>query len=308
MNSIHYIVLGAKTPTARQYLGQLADRGIKAENITAIDMKPSTMSYGENDVIPVFETGAYKNNLNKKSALVVLAESKTTFIDIADTHLDDDHRVLDLTGHFIDDPDAVYAPATGKLVIQPSPTARMIDQIVGRLPKSPQSMHVELLLPTSYFGKDAMDELFNQVKQFLMTDDLDNSVFDKKIAFNVLPVAGHVTDNGDSIEEHRIQTELSKLCDKIEQITVSTSVVPVFTGLSAHLTFDFGDKAPSPSEINKVMRSDTSIRLISPDSDMQYGTPAEIIGDTLINVSRVRRDARHNNVASLWAMIDHTKF
>lgn len=308
MNSIHYIVLGAKSPTGRQYLSLLAERGVKAEIITAIDIKPASMSYGEDDVIPVFEVSAYKNNPHKKSALVILAESKTAFIDIADTHLDNDSNVLDLTGHFIDDPEAVYAPATGKLVIQPSPTARMIEQITARLPKKPHSIHVELLLPTSYFGQDAMDELFNQVKQFLMTDDLDAGVFDKKIAFNVIPVAGHVTDRGDSIEEHRIQAELIKLCAGIDKIIVNTCVVPVFTGLSASLTYTYDENAPTPSDVTKALRADTTIRLISADSDMQYATPAEIIGDTLINVSRVRRNPMHKNMLSLWAMIDHTKF
>ncbi len=308
MNSIHYIVLGAKSPTARQYLTELAERGVKAEVITAIDTKPSSMSFGEDDVIPVFEISSYKTHQHKKTALVVLAEAKTAFIDIADTHLDDDLNVLDLTGHFIDDPDAVYAPATGKLIIQPSPTARMIEQIIARLPQKPKSVHAELLLPTSYFGQDAMDELFNQVKQFLMTDDLDAGVFDKKIAFNVIPVAGHVTDRGDSIEEHRIQTELIKLCDGIDKIIVSACVVPVFTGLSASLTFTYDENAPTPSEVTKALRSDTSIRLISAESDMQYATPAEIIGDTLINVSRVRRNPNHKNTLLMWAMIDHTKF
>lgn len=309
MNTIHYMILGAKSPTGRNYMQTLALKGVDAKNIIAIDSKTASMSYGDDDVIPVFDSGAYKNHAMRKIALVVLAEAKAEFIAIADQHLDDGLRLLDITGHFIDDPDAVLAPAEGMLVVQPSVGARAVAKVIKKLAKTPTALHVHTLLPVSTFGKEGMDELFQQVRQFLVTDELDAGVFPKKIAFNVIPYAGDLGDDGTSAEEHRMSVELRKLLPDLQSVFISTAIVPVFIGLSLNITLQFAKgQAPDMHEAMTLLRTNKTIRIIDPSSELVTASPAEISGDDGLFVSRLHNPAHMPDALSMWVMVDNTIF
>ncbi len=307
MNTIHYMILGAKSPLGRTYIQSLADKGVDAKEVTAIENKPSSMSYGENDVIPIFGTEAYKHHEKRKKVLVVLADTKQDYIDIADTHLDENLNVLDLTGRFIDDPDAVLAPNTGKLVVQASAASRALHAIISRLDPKPESLIASVMLPASMFGKDGMDELFQQVRQFLVTDDLDAQVFPKKIAFNLIPYAGDVGDDGHSTEEHRMSTELQKLLPGVAHFSVSAAIVPVFIGLSMQVVLRFAEgQAPSAKDAGQLLRQSKTIRIIDPASDLVAASPAEITGEDALYISRLHNPVHMKDALFMWVMLDNT--
>lgn len=307
MKTIHYIVLGAKSPQGRGFIQSLVAAGSEPSGVTAIDVKSGVMSFGENDTLSVQEPGAYKHLAQREKAQLVLAEAKPALVDIADDHLDDGGQVLDLTGHFLNDPEAVLAPAKGKLVVQPSVPARIIDRLMKTLPGKPDTIHLTALLPASHFGKDGMDELYQQVRQFLVAEELDNSVFNKKLAFNVIPYAGDLGDDGLSVEENRLFAELRKLLPGVEEITISTAVVPVFIGVSLQIIVHyFKGGAPSPKEAALAWHRDRSIRVIDPQSELAAASPAEIVGDDMISISRLHTPPGLKHSLSFWAMADNT--
>lgn len=309
MNTIHYMILGAKSPLGRQYVQALAAQGVPAEAVTAIEIKPASMSYGENDVIPVVACDAYRHHDKRKQALVVLADTKQDYIDIADTHLDNDLRVLDLTGRFIGDPDAVLAPQSGKLVVQASAASRALYTIVARLDVAPDSLIANTLLPASAFGKDGMDELFQQVRQFLVTDDLDAQVFPKKLAFNLIPYAGDLGDDGHSTEEHRMSLELKKLLPDVDNVALSVAIAPVFIGTSIQVVLRFAEgQGPSAHEAAAMLRQDKKIRIIDPASELVTASPAEITGEDVLYISRLHTPAGMSDALSFWVMLDNTVF
>lgn len=306
MNTIHYIVVGAKSPAGRAYVSILADRGLDIKNVTAIDTKPGQMSYGEDGTLTIVDPSAYKQIPNRLHAQMVLAASSQALIDLADDHLDDDGHLLDLTGHFLTDPDAVLAPAEGHLIVQPSTVARMTQRLINGLPVPPTSVHINLLLPASHFGKDGMDELFQQIRQFVVAEDLDNSVFSKKLAFNVLPFAGTLGDDGVASEEVRFLAELKHLFPDMN-IILNAVVVPVFIGLSAQIVVQFEEgKEVGPAAAMSAWRRDRDIRVIDPQSELIAASPAEIAGDDLISVSRVHTPPGQSQALSFWAVVDNT--
>lgn len=309
MNTIHYMILGAKTPTGRNYIQTLVAQGVTSDAVTAIDAKPSSMSYGEDEVITVFAPDAYKHHEKRAKSLVVLADSKQDYIDIADTHLDNDFHVLDLTGRFIDDPDAVLAPQVGKLVVQASPTARALYTIVSRLGQTVESLTVSAMLPASAFGTTAMDELYQQTRQFLVTDELDTQVFPKKLAFNLIPYAGDLGEDGQSTEEHRMHMEVKKLMPDVENVSITASIIPVFIGLSLNVLIRFPEgEAPSAREAASVLRQDRRINIIDPASELVTASPAEIAGADGLYISRLHSPAHMKDALSFWVMLDNTVF
>jgi aspartate-semialdehyde dehydrogenase len=303
------MILGAKSPTGRNYIQTLVAQGVPSDAITAIDIKPSSMSYGEDEVINVVAPDAYKHHEKRARSLVVLAENKQDFIDIADTHLDDDFSVLDLIGRFIDDPDAVLAPQAGKLVVQASATARALYTIVSRLGQTIDSLTVTALLPASTFGTNGMDELYQQTRQFLVTDELDAQVFPKKLAFNLIPYAGDLGEDGQSTEEHRMHMEIKKLMPDVDNVAISAAIAPVFIGLSLNIVMRFPEgEAPTAREAASILRQDRKIHIIDPASELVTASPAEIAGEDGLYISRLHTPAHMKDALSFWVMLDNTAF
>lgn len=305
MNTIHYIVAGAKSPQGRQTIQSLVARGIDPRAVTAIDVKSGSMSYGEDETLTVHAPDAYKTLIVRKSAQMILADARPDFIDLADTHLDDNAHVLDLTGHFLNDPDAVLAPNDGMLVVQPSVTARITYDVLSALPHKPDFVQMTVLLPASHFGKDGMDELYQQVRQFLVAEDLDNSVFTKKLAFNILPFAGTLDDDGAASEETRLYAELRHLMPDTT-FAILTAVAPVFIGTTIAVTCRFDDGAPTPREALLGWHRNRGIRVIDPGSELAAASPAEIAGDDLISISRVHAPGGASGALSFWITGDNT--
>ncbi len=306
MNTIHYIVVGAKSPAGRAYIQALSESGVDIKHVTAIDVKAGQISYGETTNLTISDPHSYRQIPNRKMAHMVLASPNAALIDVADDHLDDDGQLLDLTGHYLTDPDAVLAPADGHLVVQPSTVARMIHRLVQDLPAQPQTIQLNLLLPASHFGKDGMDELFQQTRQFVVAEDLDHSVFPKKLAFNVLPYAGTLGDDGVSSEEVRFLAELRHLFPDVKAV-INAVVVPVFIGLSAQVVLYYDEgKAVTPHAAMAAWRRDRQVRVIDPQSELIAVSPSEIAGDDLVSVSRVYTPPGLSNALSFWAVVDNT--
>ncbi len=61
MKTIHYIVLGAKSPQGRGFIQGLAARGLPLASVTAIDIKSGVMSFGENDTLQVVQPDVYRS-------------------------------------------------------------------------------------------------------------------------------------------------------------------------------------------------------------------------------------------------------
>lgn len=305
MNTIHYIVVGAKSPQGRQAIQSLAVRGLDPKQVTAIDIKAGSMSYGDHATLPVQTPDAYKALSQRKAAQMILADARPELVHIADDHLDDGARVLDLTGHFINDPDAVMAPGDGMLVVQPSVTARMLHSVIASLPARPDFVQATVLLPASHFGKDGMDELYQQVRQFLVAEELDNSVFPKKLAFNVLPFAGTLDDDGIASEETRLGAELRHVLPGTA-FSIMTAVAPVFIGTMIAVTCRFMNTAPTPREAVLSWHRNRLLRVIDPGSDLAAASPAEIAGDDLISISRVHTPGGTSDQLAFWITGDNT--
>lgn len=111
-------------------------------------------------------------------------------------------------------------------------------------------------------------------------------VYAKEIAFNVLPLAGSIVDDGEgeTDEEKKLRNESRKILELPELLVSGTCVrVPVFTGHSLSITAEF-DRPITPQRAAEVLADARGVAL----SDVP--TPREAAGADVSLVGRIRQD------------------
>jgi aspartate-semialdehyde dehydrogenase len=110
--------------------------------------------------------------------------------------------------------------------------------------------------------------------------------FAKPIAFNVLPLAGSIVDDGtnETDEEQKLRNESRKILDIPELLVSGTCVrVPVFTGHSLSINAEF-TRPLSPARAAEILGGAPGV-VVS-----EIPTPLEAAGQDPSYVGRIRRD------------------
>ncbi len=127
--------------------------------------------------------------------------------------------------------------------------------------------------------------------------------FLEPIAFNVIPVAGRLVDDGslETDEEQKWRNESRKILGLPDLLVACTCVrVPVFTGHSMALNVEF-EQALGPDEAMSILARAPGVAL----SDVP--TPLRAAGGDLSLVGRIRRDATAPNGLSLFVVGDNLR-
>ncbi|MBC9944700.1 aspartate-semialdehyde dehydrogenase [Leucobacter sp. cx-328] len=112
------------------------------------------------------------------------------------------------------------------------------------------------------------------------------NVYTKTIAFDVLPLAGSIVDDGEgeTDEEKKLRNESRKILELPELLVAGTCVrVPVFTGHSLSIHAEFANTI-TPDEAREILASAPGVEL----SDVP--TPLEAAGNDPSYVGRIRQD------------------
>jgi aspartate-semialdehyde dehydrogenase len=110
--------------------------------------------------------------------------------------------------------------------------------------------------------------------------------FPRTIAFNVVPKAGTLVDDGldETDEEQKLRNESRKILELPDLLVSGLCVrVPVFTGHSLSINARFRD-ALSPAEATAILQDAPGVRL------SEVPTPLEVTGGDLTHVGRLRQD------------------
>ena len=112
------------------------------------------------------------------------------------------------------------------------------------------------------------------------------SVFPKTIAFDVVPLAGSIVDDGlgETDEEKKLRNESRKILELPELLVSGTCVrVPVFTGHSLSINAEFS-RPLSPERAKELLRDAPGVQL------SEVPTPLEAAGTDPSYVGRIRQD------------------
>jgi aspartate-semialdehyde dehydrogenase len=130
-----------------------------------------------------------------------------------------------------------------------------------------------------------------------------HNVFPGPIAFNVLPMAGSIVDDGldETDEEKKLRNESRKILDLPDLKVTGTCVrVPVYTGHSLSISADF-DRPVTPAQAREVLDGAPGVTLADVPS------PLVAAGQDPTYVGRIRRDETLQNGLALFVSNDNLR-
>ena len=153
-------------------------------------------------------------------------------------------------------------------------------------------------------GKEPMDELISQTKQFLNNETIQSKKFTKQIAFNAIPHIDVFADDGYTKEELKMVNETKKILDKNIKLTATCVRIPVLVSHSESVNLQF-EKSFNLEEARSVLSKAEGCKVIDERKDGGYITPFEAEGKFETFISRMRVDHTENNCLNLWIVSDN---
>ena len=153
-------------------------------------------------------------------------------------------------------------------------------------------------------GKAAMDELFEQTKNYLDGKKIVSKNFSKQIAFNLIPQIDEFNEDGYTKEELKMTNETKKILDEKINVSATCVRVPVKTGHSESINIEF-ENSYDLENIKKILEQSPGCKVIDEHKDGGYITPIEAEGDYTTYISRIRKDNSNEKAINLWVVSDN---
>ena len=153
-------------------------------------------------------------------------------------------------------------------------------------------------------GKNHMMELEEQTKSVLEKKKVKSKNFTKQIAFNVIPHIDSFMTDGSTKEEWKMVVETKKILDPSINLTATCVRVPVFVGHSESVNIEFENNIDL-GKVKKCLTNAPGCKVVDEHIDGGYITPAEIDGDFITYISRIREDKTQKNSINMWVVSDN---
>lgn len=156
-------------------------------------------------------------------------------------------------------------------------------------------------------GREAMEELGEQVQAIFNVREPEVKAFPKRIAFNCLPQIDVFEEDGFTKEEHKMINETRKIMGLPDVKISATCVrVPVFNGHAESVLAEFA-KPISVEEAREALLGAKGVVLMDDPAKGEYPTQLEAEGQDGTYVGRLRRDPSGENALSLWVVADNLR-
>ncbi len=157
-------------------------------------------------------------------------------------------------------------------------------------------------------GHKAVEELASQTAELLNGRAAVSKVYDKQIAFNVLPNIDAIQENGYTKEEMKMVWETHKIFEDPTIGVSPTAVrVPVFYGHSEAVHI----KTRVPLDVEQarfLLKHAKGVTVVDDMSKLNYATPVtHASGKDAVFVSRIRQDVGMENGLAMWVVSDNVR-
>lgn len=153
-------------------------------------------------------------------------------------------------------------------------------------------------------GKEGMEELIEQAKEFSAGKDMTVNYFRHQLMFNIIPHIDSFTENDYTKEEMKVVHETHKIFhDESIKISVTAVRVPVLRAHSEAITLELGEKATA-KEVKELLASSEGIVLQDDIKNDVYPMPYFTATKDETYVGRIREDLVFENGISLWVVAD----
>ncbi len=309
-------IVGVTNSKGRELLNMLEENGMSAEDIFAVDVDSplgTQISYGEDVDMDVYnlkdfdfgsvDIAVFATSEELSKHYVPRAAAKKAFVVDCSTAYSTDSDVPLIIAGLNDDK---IAQAHKGIVALPSP---QVTQLLIPLKSVAEKYDIKRLIINTYmavslYGKEAMDELFNQTRKIFMNEPLvdDEEIFHKQIAFNVLPQVGEFI--GDETKyEWSMNVEIKKLLGSDIKVHANCAFVPAFIGIGAFVNAECGNEV-DVDDVRNLMRETKGVVVFDKHTDLGYVSLNDVQSESDIYVSRLRQDISVDNGFSFWCVAD----
>lgn len=156
-------------------------------------------------------------------------------------------------------------------------------------------------------GKEAMDELEQQTRCVLEEKEYEPQVFQRQIAFNLIPHIDKFLDNGYTKEEMKVVNESRKMLEIPDLPITCTAVrVPVVISHSESVTVEL-KRALSPAQAREILADSPAIEVWDNPDEAFYPTPLDAAGEDPVYVGRIRPDTSSETGLNMWVVADNLR-
>ena len=171
------------------------------------------------------------------------------------------------------------------------------------LPLQPKRLTVATYQSVSGSGQKALEELAEQTTALFSQRESENTVFEKRIAFNVLPQIGALDEDGMAEEERSIALELRRLLQQPQLPIEATAVrVPVFFGHAWAVSLEVAADIDLVQVKNRLVAA--GLQCVTADQHGGHITPMEATGNDGVWISRLRKTG---NTIQFWLAADNVR-
>jgi aspartate-semialdehyde dehydrogenase len=192
-----------------------------------------------------------------------------------------------------------------------NPNCSTIITLMGLAPLH-QAFGLQAIIASTYqavsgSGAQGIAELEHQITALENAQPIQQKVYPKQIAYNVIPHVDIFQDTGYTKEEQKMLHEGRKILGLPDlKVTCTCVRVPVMRSHSISVTALF-EKAPSISEAQAVFLDTPGVKLMDEPASLSYPTPLDTTGKDDCLVGRIRKDQVLENAIALWVVGDQVK-
>ncbi len=312
-------VVGVFESIGREILSFLEEDGIKVSDVTAVDVNAplgTLVSYGEDDELDVHNLESFDFSKVEVAIFAATEEIAKRYVPKA---LKAGIKVIDTSSAYFADSDVPLVIAgvndekikNAKKGLVAIPSAAVTQMLIP-LKAVDEKYKIKRLIVTSYtstsiYGKEAMDELFNQTRKIFMNESLADhqKVFHKQIAFNLIPQVGEFIGDETSYE-WAVNAETKKVLHDDIKVHANFAFVPAFIGAAQYINAECAEDV-DVDEVRDLMKRTKGVVVFDKKVDGGYVSLADVQGENDIYVSRLRQDVSVDNGISFWCVADNLR-
>ena len=198
-----------------------------------------------------------------------------------------------------------------KKMIIANPNCSTIQMVVALKPIHDKFRIKRIVVSTyqsvSGAGKEAMEELSDQVRALFNMQSAQAKVLPQRIAFNCIPQIDSFLDNGYTKEEMKMVNETQKIFgDDTIRVTATTVRVPVFVAHSESVNIET-EKPITPDAVRKLLSKAPGVTVLDDPKKGVYPMPVEAADTDDTFVGRIRKDESIENGINMWIVADNLR-
>ncbi|WP_300369779.1 aspartate-semialdehyde dehydrogenase [Brachyspira sp.] len=156
-------------------------------------------------------------------------------------------------------------------------------------------------------GKEGMEELEQQIKDYVDGKKIVNKTFKYQIAFNLIPQIDSFDKNGYTKEELKMTNEGRKILhDSNIQISCTCVRVPVMRSHSESITVET-DKKITVKKAKELLSKAKGVKVVDNPAKFKYPMPLDTSNQDNIYVGRIREDISAKNSLAFWCAGDQVR-